>query len=147
MKGSEEVFQNNIIKAPNTRDPDNPYAMVPVERKFKVRIHRFFKVSPEIRPRLYLMPENCPSLYLMPEIRPRLYLMPEIRPRPYLMPEIRPRLYLIPERCPRLYLMPEIRPRLYLILIKSGDGLEVNSLYEINMKSVRITRHFFMKSL
>ena len=51
MKGSEEVFQNNIIKAPNTRDPDNPYAMVPVERKFKVRIHRFFKVSPEVRSR------------------------------------------------------------------------------------------------
>ena len=46
------MFQNNIIKAPNTRDPDNPYAMVPVERKFKVRIHRFFKVTPEIRPRV-----------------------------------------------------------------------------------------------
>ena len=56
VKGSEEVFQNNIIKAPNTRDPDNPYAMVPVERKFKFRIHRFFKLTPEIRPRaLYII--------------------------------------------------------------------------------------------
>lgn len=44
VKGSEEIYQNSIIKAPNTRDPENPYEMMPVERKYKVRIHRFFKV-------------------------------------------------------------------------------------------------------
>lgn len=43
VKGSEEIYQNSIIKAPNTRDPENPYEMMPVERKYKVRIHRFFK--------------------------------------------------------------------------------------------------------
>lgn len=46
VKGSEEIYQNSIIKAPNTRDPENPYEMMPVERKYKVRIHRFFKVPP-----------------------------------------------------------------------------------------------------
>lgn len=46
VKDSEEIYENRIIKAPNTRDPENPYEMMPVERKYKVRIHRFFKVQP-----------------------------------------------------------------------------------------------------
>ncbi|XP_048738748.1 metalloproteinase inhibitor 2-like isoform X2 [Ostrea edulis] len=43
VKDSEEIFQNSIIKAPNTRNPEDPYARMPVEIKYKVRIHRFFK--------------------------------------------------------------------------------------------------------
>lgn len=43
VKDSEDVYPNSIIKAPNMMNPENPYARMPIEKKYKVRIHRFFK--------------------------------------------------------------------------------------------------------
>lgn len=44
VKGSEEIYQNSIIKVFNIWDLENFYEMMFVERKYKVRIYRFFKV-------------------------------------------------------------------------------------------------------
>ncbi|KAK3101362.1 hypothetical protein FSP39_003017 [Pinctada imbricata] len=43
IKDVEEIFQNSLVKAPNPLMPDDPYARMPVERKYKIRVHRFFK--------------------------------------------------------------------------------------------------------